>query len=271
MDLINRNTTPPAPVGQIQSLPQAATPELLVGPNQRIFKTDTLSILRLFILPIVVIVVFLLFLLLGIIPNITQIFSNLDNVIVLNSTYDSKLVELSKLDEISRNSATIQSDLNLVNKLAALEPTSAVVKFQEKIVDLARGSGLKALGQQSGEKIITSTIVTPSNPTLANAGLGIIEIPSEFTFEGQLAKVKDFVGKLNSIDDFVIIGQIEILAVQKPDEPQADLDEINWQLQLKLLKYQFLPVTAEVRKSFLTISLDTRPEQKVVDFVNNRN
>jgi hypothetical protein len=254
----------------------------LVGPNQREIKKVRSFVLRLFVLPIFVIVIFFVFLLVGIIPNLSRTFNELDQIAEASRKYDEQVAVLKSAQSIALGVGDINNNLAKINTLASQEEQTTVALFQDKIATIAKEEGLIITGQETGEKILNqegqalpaaSSTTAPGSVTVDPNAIGIIEIPSIFNLEGKLPNIKRFIARLNQIDDFIIVGELSLTAKQKTDEKLFQLNEVDWSLELDLLKYQFQTANEanDTRAKYLAVPLTSQPDKSVLDYINRTN
>jgi hypothetical protein len=263
--------------GEIQSVPQFT--DQIAGPSLRAVDKSFSHLIKLFILPLAVVGIFALFLIGGILPNISEIFGGLDQVVTLNEQFTQKTDERKLIQEIAANESELDTQLESIKLLAGSENQSAVVLFQQKISKLALDSDLEVLGQTTGEKILnkdlnasaTSSSTSSASPQTDQV-TGLIEIPSEFTLEGKLEDIKRFIASLNTIDDFMIIGEVDLIAKQSATEFSEDLATVEWQLKINLLKYQFQPADSNnnLNQLFASIPLEAKIDQEILEFIQER-
>ena len=258
-------TTPSSdqPVGEIKSMPKSTA--VLIGPNQREVDKSLANRVRIFLLPIVAVSVLLGFLLFGIIPNVSRVFGIFDEIGVLREEYEKEAVALQILQVAAGETSVTTANIELINSLAGLEGVSQIVDFQEKIAGIARENNLRVLEQKTSENIIGDDDEQVEAPPV-----GIIEIPSDFSLEGTLSQVRSFINRIATVDDFIIIGSMELRA-----RNQSSLDSSSsqlWQLEISLIKYVFQEADSnnQLAQIYLNVPIEKQPDPQVLDFIRGR-
>jgi hypothetical protein len=88
-----------------------------------------------------------------------------------------------------------------------------------------------------------------------------------------LDKIQGFVSAIQKSDDFIIIGQMELVSVSDDDNlPIGQIVNGNWRLEISLIKYQF-PVANEQNKLqqiYGQVPPTVKPDQKVLEFIRQK-
>ncbi|MCA9379149.1 hypothetical protein KC640_01860, partial [Candidatus Dojkabacteria bacterium] len=166
-----------------------------------------------------------------------------------------------------QQSDIIDRSLSLVNNLAPASNTE-VVRFQQRIADLATSFGLRNLNSQTAE--YTDTIsVTGGND---NPLLGIIEIPSSFSLQGKFANVQNFIAAIKSLEDFVIVGEMEIRVVGAVAPEQLTSSSLDWNLDITLIKYQFQQPNEnnKLADAYAKVPPSVKIDSDVLEFISQK-
>lgn len=191
--------------------------------------------LKLYIVPIFTIIFFVGIIVVLVIPKINEVFSRLDEVSTNNETITQLNQRLTETVALSANSATITSNLATVNTIATSQNTE-VIKFRDKISDLTILNNLTIVSQK-----LTETTVIPEGPNNGLTGnVNLVEVPFVFEIVGRFEDMKTFIASLNTIDDFVIIKEMDLAVQEVEGLTQAEERATNqWSLKISLVKYQF--------------------------------
>lgn len=270
-----KDNLPSTQVSDISSMPTKKKKEdHVIGPNERAFDKGIKSILKLYVLPIVVIFIFFSFLLFGVIPNTQEIFSTMGEI---STVYEEKQLEDDKVAELQTLASQlprIEEDITLINDLT--NQAESIVVFQDMIGDLAEDTGLQVTQQTTGERIISNEFDDfgfddPDANTVQDE-LNLIEIPSIFSMQGKLADIKEFINSLNDLDDFIVVGEMELTVQGETIDLIRNSQEAIWGLEITLTKYQFQDVASdESAKQFLNVELQQQPNSSVMNYIRNKN
>lgn len=186
-------------------------------------KTPFSELVKLYFIPIVTLIIFagVMFF---VIRGVSTVVERLDQISQLNTQSAELDTEIANLQILSSNSESIESDLGRINYLVPTGVTE-VTKFQNKVRDLAEKRGLRVLEADTTE----STLATIEEGSISP--LGVIEIPSNFVIQGQLWRIEGFIADIQLMDDFVIIGEMNLHLLVGAGG--------LWNLDLVLIKYQF--------------------------------
>lgn len=244
----------PQPTIKTNPLPAINSAELAaeVAKKQQQQNIPMPKILKLYVLPIATLIIFTSIVVFMVLPAVSGLFAGMDEISRLNNTVKQKDVELSQLQNLQSREAQLDLDLSAIARIVPTGRTE-VVNFQLRVVSLASQFGLQVSEVETAEQVLQTGEENIS-------ALGIIEIPSNFTITGSLEQIKAFILSLETIDDFVIIGEMVVGA----DRQTAGL----WNLDLLLIKYQFqnpdeqnqlleaysrVPITAEADEEILRL------------------
>lgn len=236
----------------------------VIGPNYRPVKRTFIDNVRLFLLPIFVLAVFVGLFILGVAPNVNQIFNVFDQIGQKNNEFNQEFSNLQELQKLASKSAQIDNDIALVNKQAGIEGASAIVNFQTKIANLAKQNNITVIGQKSGENIIAE-----DESTQQKQPVGLIEVPSEFQLEGSFSNLQKFVQALNVIDDFIVIGKMDLQTRDRIVDATQQSSAL-WKMDVRLIKYLFQEADEknQLRSLYLNVSPSQQADQQVLNFIN---
>jgi len=191
--------------------------------------------LKLYIVPIFTIIIFIAIIIGLVAPKITEVFGRLDEISTNNATIVDLNQTLSQVKALDANSDTILTNLDTVNTIATSANTE-VIKFRDKISDLTTQSNLTIVSQKLSENNII-----PDNSTGGLSGnVNLVEVPFIFEIVGNFENIKTFISSLNSIDDFVIVKEMELALRDQEGLSSEQVQAANiWSLKIDLVKYQF--------------------------------
>ncbi len=221
------------------------------------------KVLKIYILPLVSMALFFLVIIFLVIPKISEIFSSLDIISKENMSYEQAKVNLDELQSASQNTNTMLSQLDVVNQTTPTGKTE-VVKFRDKITNLTTKNNLVILSQQLSE----NNLPTGENQQSTDGSLSLQEVPFTFEIQGQYSSLINFLKDLSSIDDFIIVREMELNSnAISTSVSGSDL----WVLKLTINKYQFSQISQESQDNiYQNIPISAQPSQKVLDYVNSK-
>jgi Tfp pilus assembly protein PilO len=187
---------------------------------------------KFYLVPLVAGLIFLLVLSGLIIPRVEQIFASLETISKSDSEiadYDEKLSSLSAL---TQKDDQIKGQLAVINSTAP-SGTTEVVKFRDTITEMIRSYNLEIKIQQLSETNLEPTTVEDSK--LAGGSITLQELPFNFEVSGVYSNILGFINSLSSIDEFVVVREMELSSAQSGDDESLRI----WNLKLKIDKYQF--------------------------------
>jgi len=219
-------------------------------------KKSRSKFLRLYIVPIFTIIVFIIIIVGLVAPKITDVFGRLDEIAANNVTITDLTQRLSEVKALDANSSTILTNLDTVNTIATSANTE-VIKFRDKISELTLQNNLTIVSQK-----LTETTVAPD---ASNGGLtgnvNLVEVPFIFEITGRFEDIKSFIASLNTIDDFVIVKEMELSLTDQEGLSTEEAQATNkWSLKIDLVKYQFFEA-----KDLNTIYLAVPATAKISD------
>lgn len=224
---------------------------------------DPVEMLKLFIVPIVAVSIFVGLLLFLIIPGVLDIFAKFEDLDSVRQNTNTINETITQLQELSDNRDQLTQDLELVNKIAPVGATEVVV-FQKKVAALAATNGLAVVRTLTDEQILA---IENDNPVL-----GINEIPSRLSVNGTLQNIKKFITEINNLEDFVIIGEMQIRVVDSVVVERLTDPSLNWNLEITLIKYQFQQPNAQnqLAEAYAAVPVTVKIEKSILDFIRNK-
>lgn len=242
--------------------PQAENTDQKPDPKKEEDKLaiDWRKIIRLFIVPIVAISVFLGLLFFLILPEISNTFNKLDDLTAIRERTEGVTEITSQLATLNTNMPQLQADLDAVDKIAPVGNTE-VVLFQQKIAELAKKNNLVIVSSQTEEQVLS---VEGDNPIL-----GINEIPSTFSLNGLFANIQSFIEQIQTLEDFVIIGEMQIKAIDSVGPERLTDQTLQWNIQITLIKYQFQEPNEQnkLAEAYLQVPPTVDIEEKILEFI----
>ncbi len=219
---------------------------------------DLIHWFKFYILPILSIFFLLVILLIGIYPNLKTLFGYLDEIDKMEKQSTALGTQLSKLKELNKNESRTQAYLSLIETIVPTKETE-VVNFQEKIKILGTNNGLRLVESKTGE-----TIIIPEDLEEGEVpGVGLIEVPSQFSFQGELDDIKTFLGELNEGEDFLVINEMKLTSINSVVSDQ-------WTLDITFVKYQFQEMDLTENDPFSEVSEGSKPNEDVLNFIKDR-
>ncbi|MBN1916201.1 hypothetical protein JW796_04435 [Candidatus Dojkabacteria bacterium] len=219
---------------------------------------DTKELIRWFkfyVLPIVSIGMLLVIVIFGIYPNVKGLFNYLDKVDELREQSVRLDTRIRRLKDLSQNNSRTEAYLEVIDNIVP-EKQTEVVNFQEKIKNLGNSNNLKLMEAKAGETIILSEEVKEGD----NTGIGLIEVPSQFSFQGKLPDIKVFLTELNKGEDFLVINEMKLTSINTAVSNQ-------WTLDIIFVKYQFQEVSESQISIFSSIPESSEPNKEVLEFI----
>lgn len=211
-------------------------------------------------LPVISTAVFISIVLLLIIPKISEIFSELENI-------DKLAKQQTQLQDLLKETRKLQSDmLNLDAQLAIIDSIAPsketeVLIFRNKIQQLAQSNGLKFSFQVSSDTNIQTQVTPTTEDTLS-----LKEVATQFEVTGDFTNIEQFINQLSLIDDFIIIRQMSLSAIQSTEEESIT----GWELQLTIAKYQFSNESDAIREDYQKIDPKQEIDALMKSYINKR-
>lgn len=198
------------------------------------------KLLQIYALPLTIIIIFGALIFTLIIPSIAKTFGYVEEINDLNDRVSTLDTTITNFQNLAARSDEIDADLAAIDTVIPEQITN-VVAFQQRITGIARDRyGLIVNQAETGETILNSTVNEDSTTETTAQALSIIEIPSTFSIVGSLSQLKEFISAVQQTSDFIIIGEMKLIAVVDTDvQPIAQLDQGSWRLDITLVKYQF--------------------------------
>jgi len=224
--------------------------------NQKSFSLkDVFNKIAYYGIPILGLGVFLIILVATVIPSAGQIISKVNelNLLAEESTrLDNRITKLISVR------AQNEENKDVLEKINALIPTgkSEVVNFRQRIVETALANNVTIDSTKTGENLVIDEDLKQ---------LSIIEIPSEFSLNGQFNSFRNFLNALYVGEDFFIINEMDLGF--SPSINNLD----RWFSDLSLEKYQFY-VDQQFNPLIFygQVSENEEPDYGVIEFIENR-
>ncbi|MBL8014845.1 MAG: hypothetical protein JNK26_01495 [Candidatus Doudnabacteria bacterium] len=254
---------PPQPAGTNAAVNVPKESDRPWRPKQKREANDFGAILRLFVVPIVAVTVFIGILFALILPGVGEIFAKFDSLDNIRQNTESLNQTITQLQALSTRRTEVENDLELVNNIAPVGVTEVVV-FQKKIANLAALNGLTLVKSQTDEQILA---IENDNPVL-----GINEIPSQLSINGTLPNIKRFIEQIKDLEDFVIIGEMQIRVVDEVSPDRLTDTSLTWNLDITLVKYQFQQPNEQnkLAEAYAAVPVTVKIEQSILDFIRNK-
>lgn len=213
-------------------------------------------IFKLYLLPVITLSIFIFILLQFVLPELGRIWQNLDTtsqtleqVTVLDTTV-ANLVKLVSKD------AELQEQLDALNSVVPTGLTS-VSGYNNKVISLAAKHTLVISQADTDEDLIDVEEDQIS-------AVAMVQIPAKFAVQGSLLNIRNFISELQSVDDFVIIGEMDL---RRATDEQGEV----WLLRISLWKYQFQQADSEgndLEQIYERIPPTALPDPTVLEIVN---
>lgn len=216
--------------------------------------------LKFYGLPVISTSIFVIIVLFFIIPKITEIFSELENVDRLGKEQTELQNLLIETRRLQSNIDNLDAQLSVIDSIAPSRETEVLI-FRNKIQQLAESNGLKFAFQVSSDTNLQNQV---TNAPLD--ALSLKEVATQFEVTGEFTNIEQFINQLNLIDDFIIIRQMSLSSIELAE--QSSFTE--WELQLTIAKYQFNNETDAIREDYLKVDPNQQLDELMRDYINNR-
>ncbi len=215
-------------------------------------------VLKFYIVPLLSVLGFLGIVLFLVVPKVNEIFKSLDEISILSKTADSKNEQLKSLDLLSQNSNLSLAQLRIIDQTAPTE-SSQVVAFRDKITNLIKSNSLTIVTQRLSESDINTNA-----QNINYMGLSLLEIPFFFEINGNYQNTLSFISDLSSIDDFVIVREMELTG--------AAVNNVQiTTLRLRIDKYQFNIANEQLLKEqYLQVPVDSKINDVVLKYIESK-
>lgn len=232
-------------------------------------KKATDEMVRQYLLPLVFFIAALIMVFGLVLPQLDYTTSLINQIGELQTKYNDLIVKRNNLTALMQNTNTQKNTLEVVNKIAPQSQT-AVVNFAEKIRTKASESNLTLSNTVTGEVVTVAT----GDVGKTTGSLELVELPAEFSLQGNFNDIRSFLGSLYAGDDFIIIKKMDLRkkAGANPNDAQFTRGFVeNWTLNIILAKYQLRAsgnaTDAELQKSFFAVSESSKPQLDVINFI----
>jgi Tfp pilus assembly protein PilO len=239
-----------------------------------------------------------------ILPTLNSAFGNLDRVSELQEEYEDLQGIKERRNQLAQQ---IQSQREILTRIIELIPQrqTAVVDFSEDIREKAEDNDLDLQQSLVGEVVVVNTNSSTSSSSQSNSSpsaaassgqdqsantnsvatdtepqvsLDLVELPAEFSIEGDFEDIRDFLASFYASDDFIIIKSMEL---QKQLQTEEDGESTRfttsssdrWIMTIELVKYQFRAGGEDVDEQALTqyffnsVAEGARPNAEVLRFI----
>lgn len=221
---------------------------------------NTMKYIRLYVIPIFAITFFVLILITLTIPKINEIFSGLDTVSSNTATIAENTSKLTLLDGLTGQYNTIVQNLSVIDDIAPLGSTE-VVKFRDRISDLIQSNNITIISQRLSEANTEADTVD----TATVSPIILQEVPFIFTISGSYENIVNFLKSLNTVEDFIVIKEMELRAVDTTN-PSGD-----WQLKINIVKYQFnTDSNSNLRQLFIDVPVEAQLNDLIQQYIKAR-
>lgn len=221
---------------------------------------ETVKYIKLYVIPIAAVAFFVGILFFLTIPKINEIFAGLDSISQNNSKIAENNNTLSILDNLTSQYNTIVQNLSVIDDIAPLGSTE-VVKFRDRITDQILSNNITISSQRLSE----ATTETESQDIEDISPIILQEVPFIFTISGSYDNVVNFIKSLNSVEDFIVIKEMEFTASNAAN-PQGD-----WQLKINIVKYQFnTEAGSDLRKLFINVPIEAQLNSLIQQYIDVR-
>ncbi len=221
---------------------------------------ESVKYVRLYVIPIFAVVSFIGILLILTIPKINEIFSGIDKVSQNNITITENNNTLSALDSLTSQYNSIVQNLSVIDDIAPLGSTE-VVKFRDRITTQILSNSIVISSQRLSE----ANTETENQDTQTVSPIILQEVPFIFTISGSYDNIVNFIKSLNSVEDFIVIKEMEFTAASNTN-PTGD-----WQLKINIVKYQFNTDSgSDLRQLYINVPVEAQLNALIQQYINAR-
>jgi len=215
-------------------------------------------VFKFYVIPLISVVGFIGIIVFLVIPKVSEIFKDLDNISTLSASAESKNNEIKTLDTLNQNSNLTLAQLNIIDQTAPTGSTE-VVTFRDKITDLINNNSLTIVTQRLSESDINS-----NSQNINHLGLSLLEIPFFFEINGTYQNTLAFIEDLSSIDDFIIVREMDLTG--------SSVNNIQvTTLRLRIDKYQFSIADESLLKAqYLEVPVDSKINDVVLKYIESK-
>lgn len=238
----------------------------LPAVKKRNQESKWLSLMKVYVLPLVALVVFFGILVGLIVPALQILFDKLDT----NSSVQAQITELdaqiAMVQALSNNLSTLRRDLSVLEDIVPTAST-AVAQYQQKLTEIASELGLVS-GQASTAEQVLQIDEKGESWVLAKA-----EIPTLFSVSGTLADIQLFVSRVLASNDFVIIKEMDLRSSEVvTTDTIPNIAEAKWDLLINLTKYQFISKDSgeNLQQAYQQVPLSASPDAEVLEFIRSK-
>lgn len=213
--------------------------------------------LRVYLIPVVAIIMFFGIMIGLVIPKIFGIFGQIDMINQLNDDLKQRQSEYASVRTMNSRSSFLEGDLETLNSLAPTRVTE-VVNFQSKIANLALSRNLTVNNQ-----VVSDSVSTLNESFLdSNELLRLREVPNIFEISGSANNVFSFIQDLNTIDDFIVVDEMNLTAVNNN----------QWNMRINIIKFQFSERGSEDERyqSYIQVPVTAQIHEDIQEYLNSR-
>lgn len=248
--------------------------EMQQEQNQEAMPKTSEELLKYFLGPIIMLIFAVVIIFVAVLPQLDQISQSIQEISEFQAEYDELKQKEQRLQSLVEQQQEQQQLLDLVERIIPQSRTQ-VVEFGEEIKQKIEGNNLILR-----DSVIRETIVVDATEDSENSvRIELVQLPSEFTIEGEFDDIRRFFGDLYADDDFITIENMDLTkklgASASNNSVQFSTDNVDvWSMPLTLTKYQFrvrgLEDDAQLESYYFNVSENVRPDQEVLDFIQER-
>ncbi|MBD3280765.1 hypothetical protein GF389_04550 [Candidatus Dojkabacteria bacterium] len=226
---------------------------------------DYYRLMRYYYLPLIVLTIFFVVMIFGLVPSINSAYLHYSETQDVKKEVDSQEEKIAYLNQLKNDSNETNEYLASINSIAPVEVTK-VAEFQESIKSLASRNDLLTQEAKTRELVFADEASADEgfdSDSDTNSAFQLIEVPSDFIFEGDFEDIRTFLGELYEQDEFIVIEEMNFTKSQ---------DSLRWQLDITLNKYQFQVSEDDeaVIPDYLNVPENAQPNQEVIDFIDEK-
>jgi len=221
-------------------------------------KVGQKRLIKFYVLPFFSVLIFIGVIGFLVIPKVLDIFNALDQISSLSEQAQKKTQTIADLNVLTQGSNLILAQLNVINQTAPTGSTE-VVTFRDKITTLCQNNSLSVITQKLSESDINENA-----NSINTLGLSLLEIPFLFEIQGSYQDTLDFIEDLSSIEDFIIVREMEFTSSSLNSAPLTVL-------KLRVDKYQFSIVNQDILDSqYITVPIDSKINDIVLKYIESK-
>lgn len=219
-----------------------------------------LTYIRLYIIPIFATFIFFGVIIFLVIPKISEIFSNLDEISLAEAQIEQNKTKFIALDLLTAKYSSIVEQIDIINSIAPVG-TTEVVKFRDRMTTLINSNNLRILNQRLSE--LDPEITSLTNGEQSLSGILLQEVPFVFGVEGNYIDLVNFLNQLNSLEDFIVVKEMKMSSVAT--------NTAVWQLSITIVKYQFvIAEDSSVDSVFKSVPTEAKLSEIMQEYIQSR-